>query len=83
MRNAREHLSMHAENFPHDGYLRLVEITDDAGKRVKGEAGLWNNSEQIFSFDSGQDVKKLNFVFALTKYRFVEFMAKPDYVGGN
>jgi hypothetical protein len=77
-------LSIRATPLP-DGYrLALLKVTDDSGREadIKREPD-WNPPERVYGFKTPDGAKRLNFTFALHKSRFVEFVARPEFVRKN
>ncbi|HWF18775.1 MAG TPA: hypothetical protein VG754_05880 [Verrucomicrobiae bacterium] len=77
-------VSIKAAPFPKGFRLNLLRVTDDSGREAEVLRGPdWNSPERVYPFKTPKGAKQLNFTFALHKSRFVEFLAKPEYVYGG
>jgi len=74
-------ISIHAEPIPKGRRLALVKVVDDQGREVDVQPGTdWGQGENVFGLTIPKDAKLLDCTFALHKSRFVEFLAKPEFV---
>ncbi|MDB6111641.1 MAG: hypothetical protein JWR69_3391 [Pedosphaera sp.] len=74
-------ISIHADPIPKGRRLALVKVVDDQGREVDVQPGTdWSQGENVFGLTIPQDAKLLDCTFALHKSRFVEFLAKPEFV---
>jgi hypothetical protein len=80
----RVNVSIRIDPLPPDRRLTLVRMTDESGREVPvDDAPDWNSPEKIYSFQTPEGAKQLNFTFAFHRSRFVEFTAKPEFVRTN
>jgi RNA polymerase sigma factor (sigma-70 family) len=77
-------ISIRAADMPQDSRLFLARITDDRGRVVPFESerdyGLYHPNAKVFALQLPPDAKTVDCTFALSKSRFVEFVAKPEIV---
>ena len=74
-------ISISVRLMPRDKRLSLVRIVDQNGREAKVAVGAdVKYPERVFGFRPAEGARQLSFTFALHKSRYVDFLARPQFV---